>query len=128
MFINQAFAQTVDAGTAVAADATAAAGSMPGIWAQLLPLVLIFFVFYFLLIRPQQKKLKAHVDMVSALRRGDKVVLGGGIIGSISRIVDDKEVLVEIAPGTEVRVVRSAIAELWNKTPVAAADNPGKAA
>ncbi|TAH37701.1 MAG: preprotein translocase subunit YajC [Alphaproteobacteria bacterium] len=95
---------------------------------QLAPLVLIFVVFYFLLIRPQQKKLKAHVDMVAALRRGDKVVTGGGIVGTITRLIDDKEVSVEIADGVEIKVIRSSIAEVISKSPVSAQDTKGKAA
>ena len=119
MFISQAFAQAAESAAPIVGDAAAPVSGMPGIWAQIMPLLLIFLVFYFLLIRPQQKKLKAHVDMVAALRRGDKVVLGGGMIGTISRIVDDKELLVEIAPNVEVKVVRSTIADVVNKTPVA---------
>jgi preprotein translocase subunit YajC len=119
MFISKAFAQAAESAAPIVGDTAAPVAGMPGIWAQIMPLLLIFLVFYFLLIRPQQKKLKAHVDMVAALRRGDKVVLGGGMIGTISRIVDDKELLVEIAPGIEVKVVRSTIADVVNKTPVA---------
>lgn len=128
MFISQAFAQAVETAAPIVGDAAVQAAGVPGIWAQIMPLLLIFLVFYFLLIRPQQKKLKAHVEMVAALRRGDKVVLGGGMIGTISRVVDDKELLVEIASGIEVKVVRSTIADVVNKTPVSAADAKGKAA
>jgi preprotein translocase subunit YajC len=118
-FISQAFAQT----TEMATDAAATGSVTPGILGQLMPLVLIFAVFYILLIRPQQKKLKAHIDMVAALRRGDKVVTGGGIIGTIQKIVDDKEVVVSIADGVEIRVLRGSISEVVSKTPVSAAGN-----
>ena len=117
MFISNAFAQAPE----VAGDAAAASSTMPGIWAQIMPLLLIFLVFYFLLIRPQQKKLKAHLDMVAALRRGDKIVTGGGIVGTITRLVDDKEVLVEIAPNVEIKIIRSSVAEVLSKTPVSSA-------
>lgn len=118
-FISQAFAQT----TEMATDAAAAGSAAPGVLGQLMPLVLIFAVFYVLLIRPQQKKLKAHIDMVAALRRGDKVVTGGGIIGTIQKIVDDKEVVVSIADGVEIRVLRASISDVVSKTPVSAAGN-----
>jgi preprotein translocase subunit YajC len=81
----------------------------------LAPLVLIFVVFYFLLIRPQQKKMKQHRDMLSAVRRGDKVVVGG-IIGTVAKVVSDTEVTVEIADGVRVRVVRGSITEILSKT------------
>src|SRR5882672_6300690 len=76
---------------------------------QFLPLVLIFVVFYFLLIRPQQKKAKEHKSMLSSLRRGDKVVLGGGIIGTVAKVAGDDEVQVDIAENTRVKVVRGTI-------------------
>jgi preprotein translocase subunit YajC len=104
--------------------ATPAAGQ-PGMEAfliQLLPLILILVIFYFLLIRPQQKRMKQHQDMVSALRRGDTVVTSGGIIGKVTK-VDDTEVSVEIATGTVIRVVRHTIGEVRNKAdPVPAND------
>ncbi len=127
MFIRNAWADA----PVVAPDAASAAANaavMPGLWGQLAPLVLIFIVFYFLLIRPQQKKLKNHIDMVAALRRGDKVVTGGGIVGTITRLIDDKEVSVEIADGVEIKVIRSSIAEVISKSPVSASDAKGKAA
>jgi preprotein translocase subunit YajC len=82
----------------------------------LLPLVLIFAVFYFLLIRPQQKKMKQHKEMLSAVRRGDKVVTGGGIIGTVTRVVDDHELSVEIAKGVRVKVQRGTISGIIAKT------------
>jgi preprotein translocase subunit YajC len=82
---------------------------------QFLPLVLIFVVFYFLLIRPQQKKAKEHRTTLDALRRGDRVVTGGGIIGTIVRVEGPEEVTVEIAEGVRVRVVRSTITSVVAK-------------
>lgn len=83
---------------------------------QFIPLILIFGIMYFLLIRPQQQKLKAHQAMVAALRRGDQVVTQGGLIGKVAKVKDDNEVDVEIADGVKVRVVRSTIAQVLNKT------------
>ncbi|OWU83271.1 preprotein translocase subunit YajC [Oceanicola sp. 22II-s10i] len=84
--------------------------------AQFVPLILIFAIMYFLLIRPQQKKLKDHQAMVSAVRRGDMVVTQGGIVGKIAKVRDDNEVEVEIAEGVKVRVVKSTIAQVLSKT------------
>ncbi|MFN3461203.1 MAG: preprotein translocase subunit YajC [Oceanibaculum sp.] len=83
---------------------------------SLLPLVLIFVVFYFLLIRPQQKKVKAHKEMLSNIRRGDRVVTNGGIIGTVTRVNDDNELTLEIAEGVRVRSVRAMVADVLAKT------------
>ncbi|THH38260.1 preprotein translocase subunit YajC [Aliishimia ponticola] len=83
---------------------------------QFVPLILIFAIMYFLLIRPQQKKMKEHQAMVSSLRRGDQVVTQGGLIGKVSKVKDDNEVEVELAEGVKVRVVQSTIAQVLNKT------------
>jgi preprotein translocase subunit YajC len=85
-------------------------------FAQFIPLILIFAIMYFLLIRPQQKKVKEHQAMVAALRRGDEIVTQGGIIGKISKVKDDAEVEVELAQGMKVRVVRATIAQVRSKT------------
>jgi preprotein translocase subunit YajC len=82
---------------------------------QFLPLVLIFIVFYFLLIRPQQRKAKDHKTMLDALRRGDRVVTGGGIIGTVARVENPEEVTVDIADGVRVRVLRSTISSVLAK-------------
>lgn len=82
---------------------------------QFLPLVLIFVVFYFLLIRPQQKKAKEHRATLDGLRRGDRVVTGGGIIGTVVRVDGPDEVSVDIAEGVRVRVVRSTITNVLTK-------------
>ncbi|MWD29465.1 preprotein translocase subunit YajC [Aquicoccus sp. SCR17] len=87
-----------------------------GAIAQFIPLILIFAIMYFLLIRPQQKKMKDHQAMVKALRRGDQVVTQGGIIGKVSKVKDDGELDVEIAEGVKVRVVQSTISQVISKT------------
>ena len=86
-----------------------------GAMIQFLPLVLIFVVFYFLLIRPQQRKAKDHKTMLDALRRGDRVVTGGGIIGTVSRVDNPEEMTVDIAEGVRVRVLRSTITSVLAK-------------
>ena len=83
---------------------------------QFIPLILIFAIMYFLLIRPQQKKLKDHQAMVSGLRRGDQVVTAGGLIGKVAKVKDDGELDVELATGVKVRVVQSTISQVLNKT------------
>ncbi|MEP5732380.1 MAG: preprotein translocase subunit YajC [Sulfitobacter sp.] len=83
---------------------------------QFIPLILIFGIMYFLLIRPQQKKVKEHQAMVAALRRGDQVVTQGGVIGKVVKVKDDGEVEVEIADGVKIRVVQSTIATVVSKT------------
>jgi len=74
---------------------------------QFIPLILIFVIFYFFLIRPQQKKVKEHKAMVEALKRGDKVVTSGGITGTVERIIDNDKIEVEIAENVKVEIVRS---------------------
>jgi preprotein translocase subunit YajC len=81
----------------------------------MLPLVMIFVVFYFLLIRPQQKRMKEQKAKIAAVRRGDRVVTGGGLIGTVTKVVDDNEVLVELAEGVRVRVVRQTITDVVAK-------------
>ena len=105
MFVTPAFAQTAGGGSAALQS--------------FMPLVLIFAIMYFLLIRPQQKKLKLHKAMVEALRKGDQVITQGGIIGKVFK-AGDTEVEVEIAEGVRVRVVRSTITQVLNKTEPAA--------
>ncbi|MEO9574190.1 MAG: preprotein translocase subunit YajC [Tateyamaria sp.] len=85
-------------------------------FAQFVPLILIFGIMYFLLIRPQQKKVKEHAAMVGALRRGDQVVTQGGLIGKVTKVKDDNEIEVEVADGVKVRVVQSTIAQVLSKT------------
>ena len=103
MFVSPAWAQ-------------GAGGGGLGGMEQLLPLVLIFVVFYFLLIRPQQKKAKVHREMLGNLRRGDRIVTNGGLIGTITRVPNETELIVEVADGVKVRVLRGMIAESLSKT------------
>ena len=84
--------------------------------AQFVPLILIFAIMYFLLIRPQQKKMKEHQKMVESLRRGDVVVTQGGLIGKVAKVKENNELDVEIADGVKVRVVQSTIAQVMSKT------------
>src|SRR5580693_10327214 len=93
---------------------------------QFLPLILIFVVFYFLLIRPQQRKAKDHKAMLDALRRGDRVVTGGGIIGTVARVENPEEVTVDIADGVRVRVLRSTISSVLAKPDPTAAREAAK--
>jgi len=95
---------------------------------QFLPLILIFVVFYFLLIRPQQRKAKDQKAMLGALRRGDRVVTGGGIIGTVARVdnPEAEEVVVDIAENVRVRVVRSTITAVLAKPDPAAAREAAK--
>ena len=107
MFVTPAYAQAAGAPSAAA-------------FAQFIPLILIFLIMYFLMIRPQQKRLREHREMVAALKKGDQVVTQGGIIGKVVGVRDD-ELEVEIATGVKVRVVRSTVSQVLNKTaPVAA--------
>ena len=113
------------------AYAQAAGGAPAGFdLISLMPLVLIFVVFYFLLIRPQQKKMKSHREMIAAVKRGDKVLTAGGIIGSVVKVEESEDVLlVEIAKDIRVRVARSTISDVLNKPqPAAAATKPEAAA
>ncbi len=83
---------------------------------DLIMLLLIFAIMYFLLIRPQQKKVKEHQAMVAALRRGDQVVTQGGVIGKVVKVKEDGELEVEIADGVKIRVIQSTIATVMSKT------------
>jgi len=103
MFITPAYAQSLFGGDA------------NGIM-QFAPLILIFVVFYFLLIRPQQQRQKQTKSMLAALRRGDRVVTAGGIIGTVAKVINENEVSVDIAENTRVRVVRSTITQVLAKT------------
>ena len=86
---------------------------------QFIPLILIFVIFYFFLIRPQQKKVKEHKAMVEALKRGDKVITSGGITGTIERVIDNEKVEVEIAENVKVEIVKATgIQALLNTTEV----------
>jgi len=101
---------------ATPAYAQAAGGGLGGGLAGMAPLILIFGIMYFLMIRPQQKKIKAHQAMVAALRKGDQVVTSGGIVGKVTKVNADNEIEVEIASGVKVKVVQSTISHVLNKT------------
>ena len=85
---------------------------MGEIFVQLMPLFLIFAIFYFLLIRPQQKRAKQHKEMVAAIQRGDKILSSGGMRGKVIRVVNDNDIEVEISNGVNVVMVKSTIAEV----------------
>src|SRR5262245_56486854 len=116
MLIATAYAQTPSGGL----------GGFDSI-ATMAPLVLIFVVFYFLIIRPQQKKQKDHRAMVDALRRGDRVITSGGLIGTVSKVTNEREIMLEIADNVRVRVMRGMIAEIMAKTEPAPAKDDKKA-
>ena len=82
---------------------------------SLIPLILLFGIFYFLIIRPQQQRMKAHQAMVAAVKRGDTVVTAGGLIGKVSKVKDDGEVLIEIADNVQVRVLKNTLTEVRSK-------------
>lgn len=113
MFIEMAWAQDAASGT-------------PSVLAglgQFLPLVLIFGVFYFFMIRPQMRKAKEHRSMVEALKRGDRVLTNGGIIGQVTKVADNNEVQVEIAEGVKVRVQKMAISQVLSRGTSDSADS-----
>ncbi len=103
MFVSTAYAQT------------AGAGGSSDMLVQFLPLILIFVVFYFLLIRPQQKKMKEHKGKIDAVKKGDQVVTGGGLVGKVAR-VDDIYVDIELAPNMKVKAVKSTLADVIDPT------------
>ena len=82
----------------------------------MVPLILLFGIFYFLLIRPQQQRVKTHQQMVEAVRRGDTVVTAGGLIGKVAKVKDDGELMVEIADNVQVRVLKSTLTEVRAKS------------
>lgn len=99
MFITPAYAQGAPAGGG-------------DLLISILPFILIFVIIYFLIIRPQQKRVKQHQEMVNNIRRGDTVVTGGGLVGKVTKLVDDREVQVEVADGVRVKIVRQMISEV----------------
>ena len=97
MFVTPAFAQSMPS---LGGD---------GMLMQLLPFVLIFVIMYFLILRPQQKRAKEHQELIKNLRRGDTVITSGGLVGKVTKVVDDEQIEVEIADGVRVRQVRSMV-------------------
>ena len=83
-----------------------------------LPLILIFVVFYFLLIRPQQRKVKQHKEMLSNLKRGDKIVTSGGIIGTINKVADNRELQVQVSENVEIKIAPGMVADLYTSTEI----------
>jgi preprotein translocase subunit YajC len=105
MFVTPAHAQGLFGG----------AGGEGGVLIQLLPFALIFVIMYFLILRPQQKRVKAHQEMVKAVRRGDTVITNGGLIGKVTKVVDDEQIEIEIADGVRVRQARSMVTDVRAK-------------
>jgi preprotein translocase subunit YajC len=103
MLISPAYAQTAGA-------------DGPGLIATLIPFLLIFLIMWLLIIRPQQKKMKEHKAMVEALRRGDQIVTAGGIVGRVTKVREDGELEVEIAPNVNVRVLKQTVSSVLSKT------------
>ncbi len=104
MFISPAYAQGLGFG-----------GGDGNMLMSLLPFVLIFVIMYFLILRPQQKRQKQHQEMIKNLRRGDTVITSGGLIGKVTKLVDNDQVEVEVAEGVRVRQLRSMMAEVRAK-------------
>lgn len=104
MFISEAYAQAAGGG---------GGADMIG---SFLPLILIFVIFYFLLIRPQQKKQKEHQAKISAVRRGDKIITGGGFYATVTKVINETEVQVEIAEGVKVKIATQTIMDVLSKT------------
>jgi preprotein translocase subunit YajC len=84
--------------------------------AQFIPLILIFVIFYFFLIRPQQKRAKEHLEMVKGLKRGDEVITSGGIIGTVDRVLEDDTIEVMLADNVKVKIIKNTITSLLKKT------------
>ena len=112
MFVSPAYAQALGGGGAA------------GIVEMLLPFVLIFVIMYFLILRPQRQQAKRREDMLKAIRRGDTVVTNGGILGKVTKVVDDSEVELQIADGVKVRAMRALIAEVRAKGEPVAGETP----
>jgi len=94
------------------AYAQAAGGSFGDLAQTMLPLILIMAVFYFLMIRPQQRRAKEHAEKVANIRRGDTIVASSGMVGKVTKVLDDNEIMVEIAENTKVKFVKSMIADV----------------
>lgn len=106
MFISPAFAQ---------GSLFGGAGGDGGMIMSLLPFVLIFVIMYFLILRPQQKRVKAHQEMVKNVRRGDTVVTNGGLLGKVTKVVDDDTLEIEIADGVRIRQMRQMVTDVRSK-------------
>lgn len=127
MLISTAYAASATAGAAATDAAGAAAQGPASFLVSLMPLFLVVVIFYFFLVRPQQKRMAEFQKLVSELRRGDRVVTTGGLIGTIHRVeANNPDLLLEIAEGVRVRVQRNAIAEVLAKTGSISDDTPSE--
>ena len=106
MFVTPAFAQ---------GSLFGGAGGEGGMIMSLLPFVLIFVIMYFLILRPQQKRVKAHQEMVKNVRRGDTVVTNGGLIGKVTKVIDDDQIEIEIADEVRIRQLRQMLSDVRAK-------------
>jgi preprotein translocase subunit YajC len=118
MFISEAWAQA----------AGGAGGGMDGLLSNIAPLLLIFVVFYFLLIRPQQRKAKEHREMLANVRRGDQVVTGGGFLGKVTKVLNENEIEIELAEGVRVRALKGTLQNIVSRGEPAAKDAANKEA
>ncbi|MBI1204411.1 MAG: preprotein translocase subunit YajC [Rhodopseudomonas sp.] len=109
MFITPAYAQGSLGGL------FGGAGGDGGMLMQLLPFILIFVIMYFLILRPQQKRVKSHAEMVKNVRRGDSVITNGGLVGKVTKVVDDDQIEIEIADGVRIRQIRAMITDVRSK-------------
>ena len=112
MFVTPAYAQGI--------------GASPDMFISILPFVLIFVIMYFLIIRPQRAQLKKRQEMLSAVRRGDTVVTGGGFVGKVTKVIDDNELEIDLGGGTKVTALRSTIADVRVKGEPVANQNAKK--
>jgi preprotein translocase subunit YajC len=110
MFISSAFAQG-----SLSSLFGGGAGGDSGMLMSLLPFVLIFVIMYFLILRPQQKRVKMHADIVKNVRRGDTVITNGGLIGKVTKVIDDDQIEIEIADDVRIRQMRQMISEVRAK-------------
>src|SRR5450631_4101740 len=111
MFISTAFAQ----GSLGSLFGGGGASGDGGMLMSLLPFVLIFVIMYFLILRPQQKRVKTHAEMVKNVRRGDTVVTNGGLVGKVAKVIDDDHIEIDIADGVRIRHVRAMISDVRAK-------------
>ena len=112
MFVTPAYAQGI--------------GASPDMFISILPFVLIFVIMYFLIIRPQRTQLKKRGEMLAAVRRGDTVVTGGGLVGKVTKVIDDNELEIDLGGGTKVTALRSTIADVRVKGEPVANQNAKK--
>jgi preprotein translocase subunit YajC len=112
MFVTPAYAQ--------------AAGGGPDVFISILPFVLIFVIMYFLIIRPQRQQMKRRGEMLTAIRRGDTVITGGGLVGKVTKVIDDNELEIDLGGGNKVTALRSTIADVRVKGEPVANQNAKK--